>query len=205
MRLVDISHVLKKDMPVFPGDEPVRLTPLKNYMNDNYTAYFLQTGLHAGTHLDMPGHMLDDARTVADFPPERFIERGVLLDMRGESVLKMKPAYESHIREGDIVLLYTGWDVRFHEPDYFRDYPVVDDTLADFLIGKKIKILGMDTPSPDRAPYALHKKLLSQDIFILENLTNLHQLLSVPAFEVVALPLKLAAEASPVRAVCRIP
>ena len=61
-------------------------------------------------------------------------------------------------------------------------------------------MIGMDTPSPDKAPYIVHKKLLANDIFILENLKDLSELLYVEDLMVYAQPLKLEAEGSPVRA-----
>ena len=89
-------------------------------------------------------------------------------------------------------------------PDiYFERHPTVDETLADFLIASEIKMLGLDMPAPDHPPFSVHKKLLTAGIFILENLTGLERLNGVGEFEVIALPLKIEAEASLVRAVAR--
>ena len=60
----------------------------------------------------------------------------------------------------------------------------------------------MDMPDPDYPPYKYHKKFLKAGILILENLTNLQNLIGIDDFEVLALPLKIHAEASFVRAVC---
>lgn len=62
----------------------------------------------------------------------------------------------------------------------------------------------MDMPAPDYPLFTYHKALLSNEIFVLENITNLQELLRVSEFEVIALPLKISAEASFVRAICRI-
>jgi len=48
--------------------------------------------------------------------------------------------------------------------------------LGDFFVEKKIKLLGMDLPSPDKYPFRIHKKLLENNILIIENLTNLSEL-----------------------------
>jgi len=64
-------------------------------------------------------------------------------------------------------------------------------------------MLGMDMPAPDYPPFTFHKSLLSNGIFILENAANLEELTNLSAFEVMAFPLKISAEASLVRAVCR--
>jgi len=46
--------------------------------------------------------------------------------------------------------------------------------------------------------------LLEKDILIIENMKNLGSLLNVDEFEIIALPLKIKAEASPVRVAARI-
>lgn len=48
-----------------------------------------------------------------------------------------------------------------------------------------------------------HKTLLGNGILIMENLVNLEKLLDIPSFEVIALPMKLQADAAWVRVVVR--
>ena len=204
MKLIDISHILDNKTPIYPGDYQTSLSSFKTIEHDYYNSVLLKTGLHTGTHIDMPMHLIDDKRTAADFPAERFIGKGTLLNVCGEAVITMKPKYEKIVSKGSIVLLYTGFDKFYFDEKYFSEYPAVSDELASFLISKKIKILGMDMPAPDYAPFTLHKELLANDIFLLENLTNLDKLIGAVEIEVISFPLKISAEASPVRAVCRI-
>ena len=204
MRIIDISHTLNEKTPLYPGDYPLSLSKYKNLADDFYTLYVLASSLHTGTHLDMPMHLLDDGRTAADFPADRFIGRGVVLDVRGQNTIAMDASYENIIKQDDIVLLYTGFDAKYFQEEYFESHPVVSSELCEFLISRKIKMLGMDMPAPDFAPFEIHKALLSNEIFLLENLTNLHGLLDAAELEVIALPLKIKAEASFTRAVCRI-
>lgn len=204
MKIIDISHVLDCNTPVFPGDYKLSLSKDKTMENDSHIAYLLKSCLHTGTHIDMPMHLITDDRTAADFPPDCFIGKGVLLDVRGENPIAMKPEYRNAVTSGSIVLLYTGHDRFYREKEYFTGYPAVGEELADFLLEKDIKILGMDTPAPDYPPYNFHKSLLSNGVFVLENLHNLNNLLGVQDFEVIALPLKISAEASFVRAACMI-
>lgn len=65
-------------------------------------------------------------------------------------------------------------------------------------------MVGTDTPSPDKSPYLIHKILLKGDVLIIENLTNLESLLSHSEFEVIALPIRFEAEASPIRVVAKV-
>lgn len=204
MSVIDISHPLDETIPVYPGDPPLRLTKRETEGRDGTISYYLETGLHAGTHIDMPLHMLPEGRCAADFPVERFMGEGVLLDARAERIITMKDAYAEAVKPGSIVLLYTGFDRMYRKDVYFTEYPAVGGELAAFLLSKNIKMLGMDTPAPDFPPFSFHKMLLAGGTFVLENLTNLQSLLYVKSFEVIALPLKIQAEASPVRAVCRV-
>ena len=202
MNMIDISHVLDNNTPVFPGDYKTSLSVYRTMSKDYYNSYLLQSCLHTGTHIDMPMHLVNDERTAADFPLDDFCGHGVLLDVRGENPIEMKSSYEGMIHERDIVLLFTGWDAKFETDEYFSGHPGISDVFGDFLVSKRIKILGMDTPSPDHTPYTIHKKLLESGIFVLENLAKLRRLTGIGGFEVMALPLKISAEASLVRAVC---
>ncbi len=204
MKLIDISHRIDNQTPIYPGDHITTLFLHKTLEKDYHNAFLLETCLHTGTHVDMPMHLIPDDRTAADFPMDCFIGKGILLDVRGESMISMKPEYESIDFEGSIVLLYTGFDSVYFEDRYFTQHPAVSDELAAFLLSKNIKMLGMDMPAPDYPPFKFHKDLLWQNIFVLENLTNLGALTDAREFEVIALPLKISAEASLVRAVCRV-
>ena len=62
----------------------------------------------------------------------------------------------------------------------------------------------IDSPSPDRRPFEIHKLLLENNVLIAENLTNLDKLMSANNFEVIALPLKIHADSSPARIIARI-
>jgi kynurenine formamidase len=191
-------------MPTYPGDTPVSLKTVKTTEIDTYTTYELTSSLHAGTHIDAPLHLVPNGCSIAGLPLGCFVGNGVLLDVRGENPIKTKPQYHDKINPNDIVILFTGFDKHYGTDKYYTHHPVVAPELADFLISKKIRMLGFDTPSPDNPPFNVHKALLKNNIYLLENLTNLNNLLNVNNFEVIALPLKITAEASFVRAICRI-
>lgn len=204
MKLIDISHIFNNNTPIYPGDYNHSLIKWKTLDKDYYTSYLLTSCLHTGTHIDVPMHLINDDKMVSDFPIDGFIGKGVLLDVRGENTIDMKSCYEEVIEEGSIVLIYTGFDKFYGMEEYFINHPTISTQLSDFLISRKIKMLGMDIPSPDYPPFDIHKSLLSNEIFILENITNLQELSEINNFEVIALPLKISAEASFVRAVCRV-
>jgi kynurenine formamidase len=203
MKYIDLSHKIDNGIPVYPGDGGVSLVQVKHLAEDHYNAYILTTGLHAGTHIDCPMHLLENLAVMADYPLESFAGRGCLLDARGGKDIDYMEEYAGIIQKGDIVLILTGMDAFYGSERYYSGHPVVTERLAHFLASREIKMLGMDMPSPDHPPFPVHKNLLGKGIFILENLTALENLLDIKDFEVFAAPLKICAEASLTRAFAR--
>lgn len=203
MKVIDLSHKLTNVTPTYPGDKPFHIHPEKTFGADGYNAFLLSTGLHAGTHIDAPLHGTPAGKGISDFPLEAFAGPGVLLDVRGQDVIHMRAEFESIVSAGDVVLLYTGFDACFaSDPErYFHCYPRVDDELCDFFVSRGIRMLCLDTPSPDYPPFPQHGKLFAHDILLGENFTNFGALSGVRQFTVLALPLPISAEASLVRAV----
>lgn len=201
---IDLSHNIVNNMPVYPGDSDVKLYRNKCLDKDGYTVFNLEIGMHAGTHIDTPMHLMDRNTLINEIALDRFIGRGCLLDVRKENVINYKPEYEDIVNENDIVILFTNYSEYYGSKEYYTNHPVISKELAEFFIEKKIKMLGIDMPSPDRYPFEIHKKMFENNILIMENLTNLEELLKVDNFEIIAFPLKIEAEASIVRAVARI-
>ncbi len=203
-KLIDLSREINDDMPVHPYDESVKLQQDKFLETDNYNNFRLETGLHAGTHIDTPLHLTDRETFINELPLDSFMGNGCLLDVRSENVIKYKQEYSEVVSRDDIVLLFTGHDQKYGTEEYFTDHPVIEQELAEFFIEQEIKMLGMDLPSPDKYPFEIHKLLFANDILLIENLTNLAPLLSVNNFEIMAFPLKIKAEASLTRVVARV-
>jgi kynurenine formamidase len=103
-----------------------------------------------------------------------------------------------------IVLIYTGHAHKFGTLDYYQNYPVLDQRIAQALTKHSPRMIAFDTPSPDATPYYLHQLFLSNQILIAENLTNLEPLLSCKRFEITALPLKTVSDSAPARIIAKI-
>lgn len=172
---------------------------------DGYTDHQLTTSLHVGTHLDAPWHMVEGGKTVAQLAADNAVGHGVLVDARGQSPIGPELLAGKTLAAGDIVLILTGWGERFGTAAYFTKYPELSLAFAQRCVDARVNAVGMDTPSPDRAPYAVHRLLLGNGILIMENLARVDQLLGVGQFTVIALPIKLHADAAPVRVVAQIP
>jgi len=204
MKLIDLSHVIEDGMPVYPGDIKTNLHQVKYLSTDKYNNHRLDIDMHSGTHIDSPMHLTDCRQYISELPLESFIADGCVLDVRNQAIIKFKPEYDALVKENSIVLLYTGFDKYYGTKEYYENYPCMDIDLCRFLIEKNIKMVGMDTPSPDRYPFEIHKLFFMSNIYVLENLTNLDQILNADRFEVIAFPLKIKADSSITRAVARI-
>jgi kynurenine formamidase len=202
--LIDLSHPLIDRMPVYPGDEPSRLEKIKDFTRDGFNNFRFTSGMHAGTHIDGPMHMTKSDRFIDEFPLERFIGTGCFLNAVGMNAIACTPEFTSTIIPESIVLIYTGFGKQFGSEEYFHDYPVISIELAQFLVEQRIKMVCLDSPSPDRFPYDVHKLLLKNSVLIAENLTGMEKLLTVKKFEIIALPLRIHADSSPTRIVARI-
>ncbi len=205
MKIIDLTHKFTNNMPVFPGDPKSTLEQIAFIDKDTYNDHKLTTAMHVGTHMDAPLHMIEEGKTIDEITPDRFIGKGVLVDVRGKDKIDPAVLKNVHIDEGSIVLLYTGFGSKFGTDYYFKGYPYLTADFANKMVELKVKMVGMDMLSPDLdKPWITHKILLGNGILILENLTNLDQLLDAKDFEIIALPAKLNSDAAPVRVTARI-
>jgi kynurenine formamidase len=203
-RLIDLTHTFDCAMPAFPADPHARLCQIATLEGNGFNEFHLETNLHIGTHIDAPFHMIDGGNLISDIDLSALSGRGHLIDVRGATSFPAEVLDECQINPGDIVLFFSGFSEYFRMPRYYNDYPEFSLALADRLVTAGVRMVGMDTPSPDRPPFPIHKTLLSRNILIIENLTNLEHLLKAPQFTVQAYPLKLQADASPARVIAEV-
>lgn len=205
MKIVDLTHTFTNDMPVYPGDPKPVLEQVSQIDKDTYNDHKITTTMHVGTHIDAPLHMIANGEALDEISIDRFIGKGALIDVRGKNKIDVTVLDDVHLEQGSILLLYTGFGSKYGTDDYFNDYPELTGEFADKIVQSKIKMIGMDSPSPDHeTSWPAHKTLLENGALILENLTNLDQLLNVKKFEVIALPAKFEADAAPVRVIAKI-
>ena len=203
-KFIDLSYEIYNGMPVYPGDLEIELTNDKIISRDGYCNHNLKMGMHAGTHLDLPAHMVEDIRNAADISLDSLCGQAKMIYANDKKIIKAEPEHQKLIEKNDIVIIYTGMAKEYGNKKYYNQHPVISEDLADLLIAKDVKLLGFDMPSPDRSPFKVHQKLFENDIFILENLCNLEKLLGLKSFKFLVFPLKVRAEAAPCRAAAEI-
>lgn len=203
-RWIDLSRPLDDNLPVYPGDHEFRLIREKETAKDGYTLYSIETGNHAGTHIDGPLHMLETGKLLSEYPPEKFSGQGILLDVRGQSTIHPDQKALDLIEPDMIVLFWTGHSAHHGQPDYFKTFPALSKEYATALVGKKVKMIGLDGPSIDYSPFPAHKTLLNANVLIIEGLYQLESLLNAGSFEVFAFPVRYQADSAPARVMARL-
>lgn len=201
--LCDLTHTFDTNMPVYPGDARPGIEQTAHLETDGYNEFCFHGGMHVGTHIDAPLHMVADGAPMSEIPVSRFFGRGKLVDARGNPAISAELLENVALDAGDIVVVLTGWHRKFRDPDYYGDHPLVTEAFALELVKRKVSILALDTPSPDRHPFQIHQLLLGNGILIIENLDNVLTLLDYGAFDIVALPAKYQWDGAPVRVVAR--
>lgn len=210
MKVIDLTHTISETMPVYPGTEQPRLTPANSYEKDGFKETLLSMYSHTGTHVDPPAHLFAGRTTLDAFPVSQFVGRAVVIDCRhlkeGEAITMQEIApRRADAVKADYLLFNLGWDARWGTPEYYGDYPCIDDEVIDFILATNKKGIGFDVIGVDPIPDAdlpRHKKLFAEhEIVNIENLTNLDKCGSEP-FWFFALPLKWEnADGAPIRAV----
>lgn len=200
---IDLTHIVSDNMPVFPGDTPVQLKSIVTVEEYGVANHMLTGSLHMGTHIDAPGHFIAGDKKITDFSISTFIGPAVCIDARGKQEIGIDTVINK-VSAHDIVLFYTGFDVHYFQKNYFYDYPILSQECAQYLVDMHVKMVGLDCPSVDKAPYVIHKLLLGNEILIIENLTHLEKLLPCRTIELIAFPLNIDAHGAPARVVAKI-
>ncbi len=56
--ILDLTHTIREDMPVYPGSPQPSFKPTGNLTRNGYRETLIQFASHTGTHMDAPSHML---------------------------------------------------------------------------------------------------------------------------------------------------
>ena len=189
---------INKDMPVFAGSRIPELHQTASIEKDGWTEHHISISTHIGTHIDAPWHFIKNGKTLDKVALDRLIGDGLVIDCRKYKEVPVEAVKNKNIRK-KIVFFYTGQSKKTKE-EYGKNAPVISEELAKLLVKSKVKCIGVDSFSPDEAPYNVHRILLSKDMPIVENLANLDELLN-KKFQAIILPLKVDLDGAPCRAI----
>lgn len=214
---VDLSHTLDENIQVYPGDPTFSCCLALTLAKDGNNVHSISLGSHSGTHVDAPYHFLEDGSKIDEIPLDAFVGHAVVIDVTSKSAKEqitwadISPfadliSRKASLPEGVFVFLRTGWSRHWQSPMYF-EHPFLTRDASQRLVDLGVKLLGVDTLSPDETlvdggmpDFGVHEVVLGAGALIAENLTNL-EAIATGDWLVSLVPLKLkGCDGSPVRA-----
>ncbi|MBW4439410.1 MAG: cyclase family protein [Pleurocapsa minor GSE-CHR-MK-17-07R] len=222
LTVVDLSHVYGPGMATYsPGEGPTR----EEYVTVEANGFLINIWTlfeHSGTHVDFPAHFIAGGTQVADYDPGLLIAPAVVVDISAKAAenpdttldvadLEAWEAANGEIPEGAVVIMNSGWDAKWSEPDAFRGtdaeggqhYPGFSgEAVAWLLENRAVNGIGVDTLSLDpgiSTTFDAHYGILGADKYGLENVANAGALPAVGAWVVVGVPRWEASGGGPAR------
>lgn len=199
MRVHDLTALLETHMATWATSPPPVFEPTAIIARDGYSIERVDCFSHTGTHVDAPYHFLEDGATVDAIPPEAFVGRAAVLDLRSDlhGTVIDEATLRAHWPAApvEIALLETGWSHRrAATKEYLYDFPGLSPGAARFAGERLRKGLGTDTLSIDpfaSTDYAAHKVLLRRGLWLAEALDHLDTLREGIEYTLVVAPLKI--------------
>ncbi len=206
--MVDLSHLIRPDMPVFPGTEQPKIERAASLEKDGFVEHRVTMYTHTGTHIDVPSHITSDGPTVDQMEIGHFIGKAAVIDVSGikpgEISREALTPHAGLISRIEYLILKTGWGKYWGAQKYFEGFPSLGKDAAEWLCGFKLKGIGVDAISIDPIDsknFPVHKIFFKNGIVIVENLANLDEV-GGKIFMFYCMPLKFQnGGGSPVRAV----
>jgi len=210
MKVIDLTHTISENMPVYPGTDGPKLEVASTYEKNGFKETLLTMFSHTGTHMDSPAHLFSQRTTLDSFSAGQFVGKGIVVDCsnlkEGQKItMKYIEAVKEKADIAQYILFYTGWDKYWGMDAYFGDYPYITEEVAEYLINSKKKGVGVDVIGIDPIKdenLTIHKKLFTEtDIVVIENLKSLDKV-GDEIFTFCALPIKFKnSDGAPTRAI----
>jgi kynurenine formamidase len=182
-----------------------------------YSSFGFTAPEHGGTHLDAPVHFSANGLSADKLAITQLTGEAIVIDVSAKALkdrdylISVNDITEwekinGSIPENSIVLFKTGYGQFYPDAEkYFGTaekgaeaiaklhFPGIDPKAAEWMVQRKVKAVGLDTPSIDYGQskdFKTHQVLMGANIPAFENVANVDQLPATGAY-VVALPMKI--------------
>jgi len=220
--VVDLTHTITPDFPVWPGNESFQIENLSTVANGGFYTNKISLYEHTATHLDAPAHFVEGGLTAELLPVENFVAPIVVIDISAraaddpdtgvtpDDIIAWEATY-GPLPAGAFVAMYSGWEARVSDPDTFinldadgvQHYPGFTPDAALFLVEERdIVGIGVDTLSQDpgnSTDFGAHIAFLSAGCYGIEGMAGLGELPAIGATVIVGGPKHEAASGGPAR------
>lgn len=181
---IDLTHSFSANVPRAPLFPAPSVDFFAKMPEADFNISHLETVVHVGTHVDAPRHFYSDGPGMDQVPLERLTGEGVAVRINkplfGAIEAEDLEAVSPEIRQGDIVAICMGWSKHWGKAEWSR-HPHLSIDAAKWLIDRQIKLVAIDTMTPDMADekreddhdFPIHCELLKYGVLIAEQVANL--------------------------------
>ncbi len=217
MEIIDLTYTIKEGMTTFSSHwHPiVEITQIGRHGFEGRETRKLVLGTHTGTHMDAPRHFVNDGKTINDITLQQLVGPVDILDFTflKENEFVSKDMLKGKITKDKIIFKF-GWGKYWGTSKFYNDYPFISEEAAKYIIEKDVKLVGLDTASPDDGRIKLeknilgtskdspvHKIFLGNEVILVEYLANLEKVDTFDDWNIIVMPLKIEnGDGAPVRA-----
>ncbi|MFH1612804.1 MAG: cyclase family protein [bacterium] len=207
MQIIDITGVIESNMWHLGNPlSKVNFEEIGSIKKEGWVSHNLILSAISGTYLETGAHMIEGYRTIDEIVPKELFKKAVIIKVKKKKPkeqIELKEIKGITIKKGDAVLLNTGWSSYWKKKEFVSESPYFTEECIDYLLSKKISLLGSDMTSFDKfeASYMIFlKKLFDSNVLILSPLINLDKI-KKQRVDLIVFPLKLkGVSASPCRA-----
>lgn len=205
MKPIWLSHILSESTPLYGGAQGISIRSEKSIQSgDSCNTSIITSPCHAGSHVDVPYHFIENGNTVDIYSPETWIFSSPLLfeiSSNPEELIGISdlPTVLTEKNEVDMVLLRTGFEQYRGQDKYWKDSPGLSPEIAVYLKGlyPSIRAIAIDFISISSLKYReegriAHQRFLENDIIIFEDLSLKGISHPKNIVQVIALPLRFA-------------
>lgn len=219
-KIIDLTHVLHKDVPNWDGDCGFNINIGVDYKDckepDLFRVQKIEMRAGTGTHMDAPAHCIPESNTIDELEMENLVTDLVVIKIlevdenykiMPEVIKKFEKEY-GEIKKNSFIIFHTGWSKYWEDKKKYRNnlkFPSVHESTAKVLLDRDVAGIGIDTLSPDSEnSFPVHRIILGGGKYIVENIANLDEVPSVGA-KILVMPLKIkGGTESPIRLVALI-
>jgi arylformamidase len=178
MQVIDLTMRITPSMRVFPGSPQPCFIPWSRSDLQGYDSEAMFMSTHTGTHVDAPSHFKPGLASIDMISVDRLVSNATLIRVeKTANQLIERQDLGDQIRQGDAVVIATGWERRSGNSNYMSENPGLSEQAAQYLARKKVNAVAIDCPSidagADTEKFVAHNILLSSNILVAENLCNL--------------------------------
>ncbi|MCL5071536.1 MAG: cyclase family protein [Actinobacteria bacterium] len=145
--IIDISVELSPHTIIYPGDptpEYGLLFSLDN--NEIANVGYIKTGIHHGTHVDVPYHFKNGERTFEQIPMEHWIGKVLVVDATSsEKCIRDEDLRKIPLKKYKRILFKTRNSTDYYKlPEFYPQFIYLDKSACELMVKSGIKTVGID-------------------------------------------------------------